>query len=60
MIGHMELLRQEEGDTDDARSAAAGRLSGEPYAQAAVGELTDQELDLQRRLVRESLLLRSA
>jgi hypothetical protein len=56
----MELLRHDEGDSDEARSGASERLSGGPYAPAAVGELTVRELDLQRRLVRESLLLRPA
>ena len=56
----MELLRHDEGDSDDARSGAPERLSGEPDVRAVVCELTERQLDLQRRLVRESLLLRSA
>jgi hypothetical protein len=56
----MESLRHEEGDSDDVRSGVAEGLSGTAYAPASVGELTLRQLDLQRRLVRESLLLRPA
>ena len=52
----MESLRYNEGDADEARAVAAERLSGVRYAPASVCELTVQELDEQRRLVRESLL----
>jgi hypothetical protein len=53
----MESLRHEEGDTENG---VAEGLSGTAYASASVGELTVRQLDLQRRLVRESLLLRPA
>jgi hypothetical protein len=56
----MESLRHDERDSDEARSAAAEQLSGEHYVPASVGELSARELDQQRRLVRESLLLRAA
>jgi hypothetical protein len=57
MIGTMQSLREDD-DLLEARSKADERLGGEPGVPPAVGELTVRELDLQRRLVRESLLLR--
>jgi hypothetical protein len=59
MIGPMESVRYEQGDSGEVQSAAE-RLSAEPSAPASVCELTVRELDLQRRLVRDSLLLRPA
>jgi hypothetical protein len=56
----MESLRHDERDSDEARSGAVERLSAEHYVPASVGELTSRELDQQRRLVRESLLVRAA
>ena len=60
MIGPMESVRYEPGDSDDARSGVAEALRAVSDVPAAVGELTERQLDLQRRLVRESLLLRPA
>lgn len=54
----MESVRYEQRDSDDARSGVAQGLNGAGYVAASVGELTERQLDLQRRLVRESLLLR--
>jgi hypothetical protein len=48
----MESVRYEHRDSDDARSGVA-----EGYVPASVGELTERQLDLQRRLVQQSLLL---
>jgi hypothetical protein len=56
MIQRMESVRHDEADSDEARAGAAERLGGWPSMPASVGELTVQELDEQRRLVRESLL----
>ena len=55
MISAMEPLRDHD-DSFEARSDAGEPVSSGPYVPAAVGELTVRELDLQRRLVRESLL----
>jgi hypothetical protein len=55
----MESLRHDDGHPDEARSGGTDRLSGQPPKPLSVGELTARQLDLQRRLVRESLLLRS-
>jgi hypothetical protein len=55
----MESVRYEQRDSDDARSGVEG-LSEAGCVPASVGELTERQLDLQRRLVRESLLLRPA
>ena len=55
----MESLRDDNGSRE-TRSGAGERLSGERYVAPAVGELTERELELQRRLVRESLLVRAA
>jgi hypothetical protein len=60
MIAPMESPRHEERDAIEAGSGQGGRPSGEPYVSPAVCELTARELDRQRNLVRESLLLRSA
>lgn len=56
----MESLRHQEGDSEDVRSGVAEGLSGATHVQASVCELTLRQLELQRRLVRESLLLRPA
>jgi hypothetical protein len=56
----MESLRYDQGDADDTRSGVAEGLRSEAHVTVLVGELTERELDLQRRLVRESLLLRPA
>jgi hypothetical protein len=56
----MESLHDHDSDSHEPRSDAGERLSGASYVPVSVGELTVRELDLQRRLVRESLLLRSA
>ncbi len=56
----MESLRDDNGPSQEPRSGAGERLSGERYAAPPVCELTERELDLQRRLVRESLLVRAA
>jgi len=56
----MESVSYEQRDSDDARSGVAEGLSGAGHVPASVGELTERQLDLQRRLVRESLLLRPA
>ena len=55
----MESLRDNNGSRG-TRSGTGERLSGERYVARAVGELTERELELQRRLVRESLLVRAA
>jgi hypothetical protein len=60
MIGLMESVHYDQGDSADARSGMAAALSGAGDVPASVGELTERQLDLQRRLVRESLLLRPA
>jgi hypothetical protein len=60
MIVPMESVRYEQGDSDDARAGVAEILRGAADVPASVGELTERQLDLQRRLVRESLLLRPA
>jgi hypothetical protein len=60
MIGAVEPISRNDVDGDEARSYAAERLRGEPFVRPSVGELTARELELQRRLVRESLLLRPA
>jgi hypothetical protein len=52
----MELLPHQKRDTDERSDVV--RLGCERHVPASVGELTDRQLDLQRRLVRESLLLR--
>jgi hypothetical protein len=49
-------LQQHERDPDE-RTDVAAQPGGAPHVTPSVGELTDRELDLQRRLVRESLLL---
>jgi hypothetical protein len=56
----MESLRHQEGNTDEVRSGVAEGLSSTAYTPASVCELTLRQLELQRRLVRESLLLRPA
>jgi hypothetical protein len=56
----MESLRHQEGDSRDVRTGVAEGLSGTAYVPASVCELTLRQLELQRRLVRESLLLRPA
>ena len=56
----VEPLLYEHGDSDDGRSAVAVGLSSEARVPALADELTERQLDLQRRLVRESLLLRPA
>jgi hypothetical protein len=53
----MEPLRD---DDIEAQSGAGEPPNGEPYVPASVGELTARELDQQRRLVQESLLVRAA
>lgn len=55
----MELLLDEDRDSNEP-SGAILQFGGETDVPASVGELTDLQLDLQRRLVRESLLLRPA
>jgi hypothetical protein len=60
MIDPMESVHYEQRDSDDARSHVAEGRSAAGYVQVSVGELTERQLDLQRRLVRESLLLRPA
>jgi hypothetical protein len=59
MIEVMQTLRPHPGDSDDARRGREA-LSSTAYVSRPVGELTERELDLQRRLVRQSLLLRAA
>jgi hypothetical protein len=59
MIAVMQTLRPQPSDSGDARRGRE-TLSTTAYVPRPVGELTERELDLQRRLVRQSLLLRAA
>jgi hypothetical protein len=60
MIGNVESIAYIERGPNETRSAGPERLSVEASAPASVGELTVRQLELQRRLVRESLLLKPA
>jgi hypothetical protein len=55
----MQTLRPQPHDSNDIRRGHKA-LSSTAYVPRPVGELTERELDLQRRLVRQSLLLRAA
>jgi hypothetical protein len=59
MISVMQTLRPQPHDSNDIRRGHKA-LSSTAYVPRPVGELTERELDLQRRLVRESLLVKAA
>jgi hypothetical protein len=60
MISNVESVSYRERDADETRSVGTERQSVKAAAPACVRELTAGQLELQRRLVRESLLLRAA